>query len=239
MKFDIISIIFIVIFVISVLIGIKKGFFKTVSSLVKGILSFVLTIFLSKPLAKVLLGSTIGINLEEKLLNFLNNKGEFFQISINNSNKVEVISKALEDLNMPQFLTDIIASFIPITAENTVAEALAPTISYYVLLAISFIVLFIIFRLLSMLLDKLFAIMEQIPFVGTLNKLCGGVLNGFLGVLLICIISYGFTFIVPLDNGFSSFIIEQMELYDNQVVTLSKYFYENNFLLKIIALINF
>ena len=185
MRLDIISIIFIVIFIVSVLIGIKKGFFKTISSLVKGILSFVLTILLTKPLAKVLAGSTIGVNLENKLLNFLSSKGEFFQTSINESNKIEVISRALEDLNLPQFLTQIIASFVPITAENTVAEALAPTLSYYVLVAITFIALFIIFRLIAILLDKIFAIMEQIPFVGTLNRLLGGVLNGVLGFLYI------------------------------------------------------
>lgn len=239
MKLDIISIIFIVIFVVSVLIGIKKGFFKTITSLIKGILSFIITILLTKPLAKLLAGSSIGISLESKLLNFLNSKGEFFQISINESNKVEVISRALEDLNLPQFLTQMIASFVPITAENTVAEALSPTLTYYVLVAITFILLFITFRLLSMLLDKIFCVMEQIPFVGFLNKVLGGVLNGFLGFLLICIISYGFTFLIPLDNVLSTFIIEQMELYDSQVVTISKHIYENNLLLKLIALINF
>lgn len=235
MKFDIISICFIVIFVVSVLIGIKRGLFKTITSFIKGTLSFILAVFLCKYVAKLLMSCQVGITLENKFLEILNSKGEFFMTTINESNKAEVINRALQDLKLPQFLTNFLVDIVPITAENTVAEALAPTISYYILVAISFLVLLIAFRLLAIILSKVLAIMEQIPFVGLLNKISGGILNGFIGVLLIGLICYAITFIVCLDNQVSLFFIEQMSLCDEQVTTISKYMYENNLLLKIIA----
>ena len=60
-------------------------------------------------------------------------------------------------------------------------------------------------------------------------------LNGIVGLLLICLISYGLTLIIPLDLGISNTLVDIMQLDNPEVTSVSKFFYENNFLLIIIA----
>jgi hypothetical protein len=76
---------------------------------------------------------------------------------------------------------------------------------------------------------------EKLPIIGALNKILGMALNGIVGLLLICLISYGLTFIIPLDLGISNTLIDIMQLDNPEVTSVSKFFYENNFLLIIIA----
>ena len=83
----------------------------------------------------------------------------------------------------------------------------------------------------------MFAVIEQIPFVGVINKVLGALVSGAMGLFVICFISYVITLIVPTGNELSNWLVETMRLNDSEVFTISKYFYENNFLVKLIAII--
>ena len=87
------------------------------------------------------------------------------------------------------------------------------------------------------LISKVFAVIEQIPFVGVINKVLGALVSGAMGLVVICFISYVITLIVPTGNELSNWLVETMRLNDSEVFTISKYFYENNFLVKLIAII--
>ncbi len=242
MKFDIISIVFLLIIIAFALLGLKKGFFKTLTSLIKNILSFVLAVLLCKPIASLLNKSSLGESLTSKFIDFFNSKGGIFAATITEGNKQEVINTALKEINIPEglngFLSALLNKMIPITGEaTTVSESLAPTISYYIFIGIAFVVLFIIIRIIVLLLNRLFALIEQIPFVGTLNMILGGIINGIIGIILVCFITYIFTFIVPTDTGASTWLVSTMCLDEPDVFTLSKFFYENNFLLALIAIV--
>ena len=76
---------------------------------------------------------------------------------------------------------------------------------------------------------------KKLPVIGFLNKVLGMVLNGIVGILLICLISYGLTLIIPMDLSISNTLVEIMQLDNPEVTSISKFFYENNFLLAIIA----
>ena len=65
----------------------------------------------------------------------------------------------------------------------------------------------------------------------------GALVSGAMGLVAICFISYVITLIVPTGNELSNWLVETMRLNDGEVFTISKYFYENNFLVKLIAII--
>ena len=239
MAFDIISIVYVAIIVLFALIGLKRGFFKTLVSFLKGIISFVVSIFLCEPLAKLLTNSTIGANVVIKISDVLNSKGGLFTATITNENKEALLSQALNQIKVPNGLHDFLTSLVVVPSEGsvTIGEALALSITYYVFIAITFLVLLILVRIAVKLISKMFKSLEQIPFVGILNKLLGTVLNAFIGLVIVCLISYAITCIIPLNNEVSTFLVETMRLEDQEVFTISKYFYENNFLLVIITAI--
>lgn len=240
MQFDIISIIYVVIVLIFLGVGIKKGFFKTLVSLIKNILSFIFAAFLSDPIAKTLLSTSLGTSLNGKLLEFFNSKGSLYTTTVTEESLHELISNGLNNIHLPESVHSTIFNsinkMVDLTAkEYTVGEVLAQCISYFIFLVVAFLILFIIIRIITGLLNKLFESLEQIPLIGSVNKLLGGAINLVIGVLFICLISYGLTFVVPLDNQFSTWVIETMKLNENDVFTISKFFYENNFLTKIIT----
>ena len=119
--------------------------------------------------------------------------------------------------------------------EYTVGEVLAQCVSYFVFLVVAFLILFIIIRIITGILNKLFESLEQVPVIDSVNKLLGAVINAAIGILFVCLISYGLTFVIPLDNSVSTWLIETMKVNENDVFTISKFFYQNNFLTKIIT----
>lgn len=242
MSFDVISIIYIIILALFIVIGIKRGLFKSLINILKDVLSFVFSLLFAKPLANFLLSSNLGNKLTIKIEELLIEKNPVFDSVIENGNLDLLIEDALYKLNLPKIFASTIAkmieSFISTEAvENLkVAEAIAPVISYYIYLAISLILLFILIRIACFILDKIFNKVAEVPLLKTINLVFGGLLGACSGIIVICFISYAFTFIIPLDNQLSIYLVDQMKL-NEDVFTLSKYIYNNNFLLYIITFI--
>lgn len=240
MHFDLISIIFLIIIFVFGFIGYKKGFFKTLTGFIKSIASFVIAILLCKPLALLLSNSRMGVSMTNNFIEFLDKKGVFSEI-VTVTNKEQIVSQALQTLKIPsllnEFLTKLLANIVPVTGDKTLSQSLAPTLTLYIFIGISFVLLFILIRLLFVFLKKYFAMLEQIPFVGFTNKILGCLIGTFKGFLLVCMITFVFTLIIPLDNGISRFLVDQMRLENQSIFTFSKFLYENNFLLILISLI--
>ena len=242
MKFDIVSIVYVVIILLFALIGLKRGFFKTLVGVIKSVVSFIASLFLCKPIASILVKTSLGIGVQTKLFDAFTEKGGIFSTAITESNKGELVSNALTQINIPEilheYITKLVSDYIPVTGEGiTVANVLSSTIAYYIMVVIAFILIFIVVSLLCLLLKKLFAILEQIPIISSLNKILGFVLNGALGVLTVFIISFVLTMVLPLSETLSNWFADTIMLNDTHVFTISKYFYTENFLLKIIAYI--
>lgn len=242
MTVDLVSIIYLVIIALSVFLGIKRGLFKTLTSLIKDILSFVLSVFLAKPVTMLLVNSNIGSKLSLKFETLLIEKNPIFETIITESNKDKLIELTLQQLNLPIKIVELFAKLLSNSidlesvSEVTIASSIAPTITYYIFLVISFILIFIIVRLLVRLLNRLFKSFEQIPLIKVVNKLCGGLLGVVIGFLLVCLISYGLTFVIPLDLPISNWLINNMKL-NEETFTISKYLYNENILLIIISYI--
>lgn len=242
MKFDVISIIYIAILVAFVISGIKKGLFKTLVALIKSILSFVLSIFLAKPLALLLSNSFVGKKITGKLTEAFLEKGDIFAIEITEANASEIIKMTTEKMSLPETLNEFLVNQLTKLFNlqemtgMSVAEAFAPTITQYILLVVSFIIIFIIVMIVCSLLKSIFALLEQIPVIKVTNKLAGGVLGFFGGLLIVYLISFGLTFVISLHNDISDVLIKTMCL-NTDTFTFSKFIYNENLLLKIIAFI--
>lgn len=241
MKLDIVSLIFFIIIFVSVMSGLKKGFFKILVNVIRGILSFALAILLAKPIADLLSTTPIGETLCSKLNSAFLNQGGVFSITITESNKAEVLKQALSEINIPEFLSNVLSNFITnlveVNGSVSVAEALSNSLTYYILIAIAFIVVFVIVIILSLILNGIFKKIEKLPFIGTANKILGAIFNGVVGLVVVCFITFLITLIIPFSNEFSTWFSETIMLNDPETFTLAKYFYENNFVLKIIAYI--
>ena len=239
MAFSVIDIVFISIFVLSVLVGLKRGFLKTLVSFIKGLASFVIAVFICKPLATLLTNSSVGSKLAVKISEYLVAKGGVFTATVTAESKDILLSNALQEANIPSFLHEYISSLIVIPSEGTVnmGNALALSITYYIYLGISFLLVFLLGLILMFLISKIFAVIEQIPFVGLINKVLGALVSGAMGLVVICFLTYVITLIVPTGNELSTWFVETMRLNDSEVFTISKYFYEHNFLVKLITII--
>lgn len=239
MEFDVLSIIYICIFALFIIVGLIRGFFKTIISFMKDLMTFVLSILLCKPIANLFIKSSLGESVNNMLFNYFTSQGGIFALDITSENKTEVIEHTLQEANLPDtlnsLLTSMVDKFLVSHPEGlNISEVLSHTITTYVFYALAFILLFLVIRILAIFLNKLFEFVEKIPVVGFLNKLLGMVVNGIIGLLLICMISYGLTLIIPLNLPISNTLIDIMYLENQEVFTISKFFYENNFLLIII-----
>lgn len=240
MVFDVISIVYIVIALLALFIGLKRGFLATLVSLLKNILALIVAVLLCKPLATLLNNSPVGNSLTMKLTTTFSEKGGVFTTAITTENKEEVLSNCLRQLKIPELLDKSIIkltdSFID-TSPQTVSEVLSRALTFYILLCIAFILILIVVRLLVILLNKLFVGIKSLPLVGFVNSLLGGVLYLAMGIILICLISYGLTFVVSMGNSASDWLITQMTLNDEAKTCISEYIYNQNFFLKIISFI--
>ena len=242
MAFDLITIIYLVIIALLLLIGIKRGLFKTLISLIKDILSFVLSLIFVKPLTLLFVNSNLGTKLTLKFETLLIEKNPLFETILTPSNKDKLIEMTLQQLNLPAKIVELFSKMLSNTInlesvnDLSIAAAIAPTITYYIFLVLSFILIFIVVRILARLLNKLFKSFEQIPLLKFVNRFFGGILGLVVGVLLVCMISYALTFIIPLDLPISNWFIENMKL-NEETFTISKYLYNENILLIIISYI--
>ena len=239
MEFDIIGIFFLAILFIAFLFGLMRGLFKTLISFIKSIVSAVISTFLSKPIAQFLVGTSIGESWAKSMSESLTMKGGLYASEYN-----EAIDQVIADLKLPAFITNFIPKLIEglfpnIEEGSTVAEILGPAIVYYSFIVIAFIFVFLMCQLLVALLTKLFKRMEESSnFIRFSNRLLGGVLSLAIGFIIVCIITYGITLLVPLDNGISAWLVSEMKL-EEDTMTVSKFFYENNFLAYFIAYIQY
>lgn len=242
-QFDVVSIVFIVILLIYLLMGIKNGLFSTILGMIKGIVSIVIAIILAKPIGDLLSQTFIGENISNSILNWLNNQGDIFQLIPSQSPLPleTLVNYGLSELNIAEFLRPILSSIIlpmiDVNGSLTVGAYISLGITSYVLIVIGFIVVFILVRLLVALIRGLTKRINNIPVVGFVNRLAGGLLSLCFGILICSIISYGAGFVISIPGSFSESLSNMMYLNDPNSWSLSKVFFEFNLIGKILELI--
>ena len=231
-KFDWITIIYLVILVLGILVGLKKGFFKTLINALGGIIVIVVAFLLAKPVGALLFESNLSTGVLNSVTEWLVNQNASMNVAVPVEYAAEALPAALGEIGIPAALIDTLYSvmepFIPVSGTFTPAEVIGLGLTNYIFIAGAFVVLAIVLFIVLAILKKVFEKITELPFIRGVDKLLGGVLGLVFGVLIICVVSYGLTFLTSIP-ACNDFITGQMYLNDDSVWTLSKSIYNYNF----------
>ena len=230
-RFDWISIVYLVILVLSILVGIKRGFFKTLINALGGIIVIVVALLLAKPIGNMLFGTGLKDAIFTPVQSWLIGKNSSMEVVIPVENAAEALKTALGEIGTPaaliETLVNVILPFVPETGSFTPAEVIALGITNYVLIAGAFLVLCIVLFIVLMILKRFLNRLSEIEFIKWIDKTLGGVLGLVVGVCFVCFVSYGLTFLSTLPSC-QDFITKTMFLTDDSVWTFSKCIYQYN-----------
>ena len=178
---DIVAIVFVLIFAISGLIkGFTKLFFKAVGTIVSLLLAFLLCASVADFLeSQFSLVTSLGGKLEGIL-------SKAFGAELMNTTLEQAINNGIGDLPIGELLMPIIKSFaedssIPTTV--TLNQIICPTFAYYLVMILSAIVLFIIFKIVFWIIYKVVSSLQKIGAVALADKLLGLALGFICGAV--------------------------------------------------------
>lgn len=204
------------IMLIFVIVGLCTGFVRSVVKILSGILSLVLAFVLCKTLANVL-ASTFG--LDEKLTTLFTG-----WLNVDPSvSGVDAITAQLQSMNLPQYITDLIVNALQsagVSAATTFNETVPPLLAKIALVVGSFIILWILFKIIFLIIKGMLKFVDKIPIIRGINKLLGAVFGFLKGAVLIL------TALMLVSVFASAMPTAVMDEIDKSTVT--KYCYENN-----------
>jgi len=217
------------IFLIFIMVGVSKGFIKSILSFFGSLVALIVAFIFCKQFAGILDDKfDLLAKLSKVVENILDNNSKFaIELSAG------AIQESLEAANVPGFMVSLIME-LPVVVNNTypegttVASLVSPVIANYLLILISFLALFIIFKIVLLVL-KLFAdSIKKIKIIDIVDKLLGMVVGVVEGAIVVYI---GLTVI----SFFPSVMSKPMEGINNS--TIAKYLYESDILGKALEMV--
>lgn len=237
-KFDYVSIVLIVILVIGLIYGVFKGFLKTALSIVVYIGSIVIAVFVTNPLANWLKTLPMKESINSGVYNWLNTgHEEAFQMVLTMENKDTIIPEALKAFGLPEALSSIINPFINgnIPSEGIqVGEFITTTITNYILMAIAFVIVWLVSFIILLIVKMLIKKILKVKAINVIDKLLGVVTGLALSICICLVASYGLACVINLNENVYNYFKDVMYLEDDNVYTISKMLYENNYLQQLI-----
>ena len=202
----IVDLVILAIFIICIIIGYVRGL---TGSLIK-ILSFV-SFILFVPISNLIINNTqIDDNLEQSI-------------------REMIIGNNEEEQKMPEAITDYIQQQVESasdSAKEAIADSTAREVSLTIVKAGTWIVLFIVARILLIFLRFITALIAKLPVIKQFDKL-GGIIYGVIeGLIIIYVLLAIISFVSPMTNGALTNAIEQSYV--------GSMMYNNNLLLEII-----
>lgn len=203
---DVVALIFLAGFAI---LGFTRGFVKTFVSIFGTVISLLFAVLLAGSVASFL----------ESELGFATSIADGVKGVVNSLFGEKLMSTTLNDVSNEMFadaglggliLTLVLAfkNDLSIPTDVTLSELICPTISYYVVMLISILLLFILFKILMFLLGELVQKMHSISIVRHTDKLLGLILGFVSGIthaqLIFLVIS-----IIPIDFVQNLYLIIQ------------------------------
>lgn len=166
--------------------GLFKGFAKSFVSLFGTIISLLLAILLCSTVARFLenefsLVSTISDSLTSTL-------NKLFGESVMNTTLEQATEESLGNAGVGSWLIAIVLSFkdeINIPSDVTLSQLLCPTFSYYLVIVIAIIILFVLFKILLFLIGEIVKKMYTISLVRHVDRILGFALGLFSGIIYI------------------------------------------------------
>lgn len=239
-KFDYISIAYLVIVVLMLIIGIKKGFIAELLSLFGFVLALVGAIYLSKPFGNWLQNQFgWGDNMTNSVYSWILSKSPDASQTLNNSEAAQAMPPILAGLSIPSifntYITNYVLALVPAdNASVAIGIYIAQAVTNVTFIAIAFLVLLILFSIVLFILKRLTKNINKAPVIGTLNRVLGAVIGLVIGCLIVTAVSYGAT-AFSSNQAFSDWLSATLYLKDDTVWTFGKMVYEQNFLAYLIG----
>mgnify|MGYP005787053381 CR=1 FL=1 len=207
----IVDLVILAIIILCIIIGYVRGLTGSLIKIVSFVLSIVIAFVLFIPISNLIINNTqIDENLEQSIREMI----------VGNDNKEE---------NMPEAITDYIAQQIESasdSAKEAIADSTAREVSLTIVKAGTWIILFIVARILLIFLRFITSLIAKLPVIKQFDKL-GGIIYGILeGLIIVYVLLAIISFVSPMVNGSLSNAIEES--------FVGSIMYNNNLLLKII-----
>lgn len=239
---DWISIVFITTIIIFIIIGIIKGFARSVIDVAGELILLLSSCLLIKPISMIIEKIDIFINLKNTIYSNLLNINHLFGESFSKNNPEE-ISKALQELNIPELLNTLLTKqIINLISDNSnfiLGEILSSLLLKIGITIICFIVIYLILKIVLIIVKIIIKkLIKSIKPIKKIDKFLGATLGLFVGIIVTNVLCLLITTIIgiPLFENINNIIINEMCL-NNDTFTLSKFIYEHNLLLFLITLI--
>lgn len=193
------------------LIGLKQGFINRLVGIVAGILSLVIAFTCCKPFANLL---NITFNMQNALTGSLSKafaKNDGFNVTITD---IDQVKNLLDNQNLlPSFIKNAVLKINNFAGDKTLAQLLGEVCAKFVVLAISFIILWLLVRLACVLLKFGFAkIEDKHDGIFLANKLLGVCLGFFQCLVVIYVIIFLVTVLPSSIMGWLQNIIDQSKI---------------------------
>ena len=208
----IVDLVILAIFIICIIIGYVRGLTGSLIKILSFVLSIVIAFILFVPISNLIINNTqIDDNLEQSIREMI----------IGNS--------GAEEQKMPEAITDYIQQQVESasdSAKEAIADSTAREVSLTIVKAGTWIVLFIVARILLIFLRFITALIAKLPVIKQFDKL-GGIIYGVIeGLIIIYVLLAIISFVSPMTNGALTNAIEQSYV--------GSMMYNNNLLLEII-----
>ncbi len=226
--FGVIDVLIVAAIALFAVIGWKKGFLLTIVKMASGVFGLIASILLARPFSTVLdkwFGDGINLRIHEYLLS----RTDLFSAGFSETN----VRTAFEGMSLPTFMIDWIVKGIDFDQVGlSIIDAIQPIIKGFVLLVISFLVLFFGSMIVFFFLKILAKMVTSIPFIKQVDKVLG-VLFGLLKIgAIIYILMFLLALVISIpviNNAIGGFLAVDMQLGTDEF-RLSKWIYDNNVL---------
>ena len=207
----IVDLVILAIFIICIIIGYVRGLTGSLIKILSFVLSIVIAFILFVPVSNLIINNTqIDDNLEQSI-------------------REMIIGNNEEEQKMPEAITDYIQQQVESasdSAKEAIADSTAREVSLTIVKAGTWIVLFIVARILLIFLKFITALIAKLPVIKQFDKL-GGIIYGVIeGLIIIYVLLAIISFVSPMTNGALTNAIEQSYV--------GSMMYNNNLLLEII-----
>lgn len=223
-KFDFLSIVFLIIMIVMFIIMFIKGFLNSIVSFLATfgsiIIALLITSWLIEPLSQSIFS---GINTS--IYNSVTEKSDIFSTLITLENYQEVLSNSLSALNIPSFLSyflsGFVVQFIPndgIVLGTLISSSLTNLITGIITFIIVWIILFIVFLILR----KVTKEFNDIAIIGPINRVIGGIV-GLAFAFFICVaICFIIKTLMSINPNINDFFTNLINLDQDNIWSISK-----------------
>lgn len=247
MQFGIIDFVLIGISVIVALIGLKRGIVKQLTSGITFISAIVIAFFTYKYVANYILTSDIFYNINEKFYNLVASKAseEAIKATIENAG-VAGVKEVLSAVKIPGFLQGMFVKTLDATIASNpsmlVGDYVSNAFATKAIIVGSCIAMFIVGMIVVAILVALLRKIADLPGIKVVDRLLGMIFSLAKWAIAVCVILFVVTLLYKIPGfgaNVENFMKTQINLDDDTYMSLTKWVYVNNPVLKIISNMSF